>query len=398
VRVIIDGRQGYAWSGSLDDNVVLETLEEARDNASFSAPDEYQALATPADAASAPPVELDLWRDDVLRTSADDKVALALALEEASRAADPRIRGLRSASYGDSAVESAIVNSLGVEATSRRTVTSCFTLVLAGEGAGTQTGVGFSFGRSFADIDLNEAASMAAEKAVRMLGATQPKSRRLPVVLDPMVTSSLFALIGAALNGEAVLKGRSMFAGRDGEQVAAEHVTIVDDPTNPDAFGAGTYDAEGVPTRRTNLIAGGVLAGFLHNTYTARRSGGTTTGSAMRGGFKSTPGVGARALLVQPGSDTPDEILARAGDAVYVQSVQGLHSGANPVSGDFSVGAEGLMLRNGAFAEPVREVTIASTLQRILNDIVSIGSDVTWLPGGAAGMTLLLGEMTMSGS
>ena len=152
-----------------------------------------------------------------------------------------------------------------------------------------------------------------------------------------------------------------------------------------------------MPTRRVDLIAGGVLAGFLHNTYTGRRSGHGTTGSAVRGGFKSVPGTGARALFLETGPLSPEEILAAVPEALYVQSVSGLHSGTNPVSGDFSVGAEGLMVRGGAFAEPVREVTIASTLQRMLLEVAEVGSDLVWLPGGGAGQTILVIEMTMSG-
>jgi len=131
--------------------------------------------------------------------------------------------------------------------------------------------------------------------------------------------------------------------------------------------------------------------------HTAKRAGSTTTGSAVRGGFKSPPGVGARALHLVPGALGADEILASVDHGLYVQSVSGLHSGTNPVSGDFSVGAEGLMIRDGAFAEPVREVTIASTLPRMLLDLAEIGSDLAWLPGGAAGQTVLISEMTLSG-
>jgi PmbA protein len=377
--------------------VVASTLEEARDNAAFGAPDEWQAFATPDDVAAVDAPVLDLYRDDLLTVSTDDKVALALELERATRAGDPRIRGVEAASYGDAAIEAAIANSLGVEATSRRTSCSCVSYALAGEGVGTQTGYGFSAGRTFADLDLTVAARDAVDRAVRLLGATPPRSQRLAVVLDPLVTRSLLGILGAALGGEAVLKGRSMFVDRAGEDVAAPHVTLVDDPTVADAFGAATHDAEGVPTRRVPLIEGGVLRGFLHNVYTGRRSGAGTTGSAVRG-VKSTPGVGARALALVPGTRSPEEILAGTDAALYVQSVSGLHSGTNPVSGDFSVGAEGLMVRGGAFAEPVREVTIASTLPRMLQDLVEIGSDLTWLPGGAAGVTLVLGEMTLSGS
>jgi PmbA protein len=397
VRVISDHRQGFAWAGSLETSVVDETLDEARDNAAFAEPDEWNALPSPADFAAVAPADLDVWRDSLLAVPPDDKVELALELERATRAADPRVRGVEYAGYGDTAVEAAVASSRGVAATSRRTMCSCSSFAMAGEGGGTQTGYGFSAGRAFDDLDAADAASTAAERAVRLLGATKPRTERLPVVLDPLVTRPMLAIIGAALSGEAVLKNRSMFVGRDGEQVAAPAVTLRDDPTLPEALGAASHDAEGVPTRPVDLIAAGVLRGYLHNSYTGRRSGAATTGSAVRGGFKSTPGVGARALYLEPGPLGPQEIVASVPAALYVQGVSGLHSGTNPVSGDFSVGAEGLMVRDGEFAEPVREVTIASTIQRILLDVREIGSDLTWLPGGGAGMTLLVTEMTMSG-
>ena len=136
----------------------------------------------------------------------------------------------------------------------------------------------------------------------------------------------------------------------------------------------------------------------MHNAYTGRRSGAASTGSAVRGGFKTTPGVGTRALALVPGDRTQRELLADIGEGLLVLSVQGLHSGANPVSGDFSVGCEGLVVRDGVAAEPVREVTIASTLQRMLLDVVGVGSDLEWLPGGAAGLSLAIRDVTLSGA
>jgi PmbA protein len=404
VRVVVDGRQGFAWAGSLEPDVVAETLAEARDNAGFGSIDEHLGLPGPDDAAD-PGGErpfdrdtgLDLWRDALLAIPADDKVEMALQLERAVMAADPRIRGVRTVSYGDGASEMALANSLGVEATSRRTVCSVSALALAGEGVDTRTGYGFSVGREPSELDLDEAARMAVLRAVRLLGATQPKSRKLAVVFDPLVASSILGVISGALNGESVLKGRSMFATRLGEMVAGSHLSIVDDPTNPEAFGAAAYDSEGVPTRPVRLIENGKLARFLHNVQTGRRSGTGTTGSAVRAGYRSTPGVGARALHFEPGSAAPEELLRRAAGGLFVQSITGLHSGASPVTGDFSVGADGLMIRDGALAEPVREVTVASTFQRMLGDL-EVGNDLQWLAGGAAAITLLVPEMSMSGS
>lgn len=397
IRVIIGGCQGYAWAGSLDADVVLETLAEARDNAGFGTPDEHIGLATREEAASVGAVDgLDLWRDDLASITTEAKVALALDLERRALGLDTRVRGVESAEYGDSMVESAIANSLGLASAARRTTASCSVVTMAGEGSETRTAYGFSAGRTFGDLDPDQAARDAVERTVRILGGRKVPSAKLPVIVDPLVCTSLLGLYGAALNGEGIIKGRSMFAGRDGERVGGDAITLVDDPTEPRAFGASPFDSEGIPTRRTPLIVDGMLRGFLHNVYTGRRSGAGTTGSAVRG-FKSAPGVGARALRLTPGNRTLAELMSDAGEALYVQSVSGLHSGTNIVSGDFSVGAVGLMIRDGVLAEPVREVTIASTLQRILLDL-TVGSDEVWLPGSAVGVPLLVGEMALSGS
>ena len=395
VRVIVDHRQGFAYAGSLDTDAVAEALAEARDNAGFGTEDEYLGLPDPDGVA---PAILDLYREDLAGVPAEEKVSLALEVERATRAADSRIRGVETAEYGDAAVEAAIASSTGMRSTARRTVCSVYAYALAGEGPETQTGYGYDVGRHPDELDIGKASSMAAERATAMLGAKQPHSRKITVVLDPLVTASFLGVLSSALSGESVLKGRSMFADRVGESVAATIFTLTDDPTNPEAFGAAPYDAEGLATRRNELIHGGILHGFLHNTYTGRRSGTATTGSAVRGGFKSTPGVGSRALSLVPGDKTQEQLLAEVGDGLLVRSAIGLHSGANPVSGDFSVGVEGLMVRNGAVAEPVREATVASTLQRMLKDVTAVGSDLEWLPGGAAGVTLVIADVSLSGS
>ncbi len=397
VRVVRDGRLGYAWVGSLEPELLDATLVEARDNARFGAPDEWQGLATLADLHDAEPPTLELWRDELTHVETAAKVELALELEAATAAADSRVRGVESASYGDAAIDTAVASSLGIEAATRRTSCSCAAVALAGDGPETRTAYGFSVGRAFHDLDVAATAHDAASRAVRLLGARQARTQRVPVVFDPLVTGSLLGVVGGALNGEAILKSRSMFTGRDGEVVAAPHVTLVDDPTDPEARGATTHDGEGVPTRRTVLIADGVLRGELHNVYTGRRSARGTTGSAVRG-IGGPPGVGARALTLTPGPRSADEIIGSVREGLYVQSVSGLHSGTSPVSGDFSVGAVGLMIRNGAFAEPVREVTVASTMQRMLLDLAEVGADRRWLPGSAAGSTVLIGEMQVSGS
>jgi PmbA protein len=376
--------------------VVAETLAEARDNAAFGTVDEFLGLPEPDGVA---PVDLDLFRPELAAYPTSDKVELALELERATKAADSRIRGVEAAEYGDVIFEGAIASSAGIRTSSRRTVCSLWTTAMADDGRGTQTASGYSVARRPEDLDLTKAATDAAQRATRLLGAFKPPSRRLTVVLEPPVTATLLSVLSGVLSGMSALKGRSFLAGRVGEQITVPVLTLVDDPTEPEAYGSSRYDAEGLASRRTVLIEDGVLRCFLQNTYTARRSGlGASTANAVRGGFKSAPGVGSRALTLIPGDREHEHVLADVGDGLLVQSVSGLHSGVNATTGDFSVGIQGLMVRGGEVAEPVREATIASTLQRMLGDVLAVGSDQEWLPGGAAGVTLAIGEVTLSGS
>jgi PmbA protein len=395
VRVIVEGRQGFAYAGSLDEGIIADALREARDNARFASVDEAAGLA---DDDGVPAVALDLWDESLTELSEAAKVEMALELERRVRGGDPRVRQVASADYGDAAVEAAVATSNGLAAWTRRTVASLSVSAIAGQGTDSQTGVGFSAGRGPGDLDLDRAAADAIERATRLLGATKTRSGRFTVVLDPRVSTTLLAIVSSALSGEAVTKGRSLFAGRMGEEVAVPAVTLVDDPTDARAFGAATHDAEALACRRNVLIDGGVLRGFVYDSTAARRAGTASTASAVRGGYASTPVAGCRALVLAPGSLDADQILTEVSEGLYVQSVTGVHSGVNPVSGDFSVGAEGLLFRRGTLAEPVREVTIASTLQRMLQSLVAIGSDLEWLPGVAAGQTLAIEGMALSGS
>ncbi len=397
IRVVRDGRLGFAWAGSLDPEVIERTLAEARDNAEYATPDEHVRLAVPDGVAAA---TVDVWDAALPTVDTEAKVALALDTERRARGADKRIRQVDSVDYGDGMVEAALVSTTGIRATWRRTSGYVSASVIADDGAGSQTGGGYSVGRGFADIDPAVAVDDAVERAVRMLGATKGASGRLTAVFDRRVATTILGVISSALSGEAVIKGRSFFAGRLGESVADPMVTLVDDPTDVRAYAASAYDGEGLACRRNVLIDGGTLRQFLYDTESASRAGTTSTGSAVRGGFASTPGAGARALLLAPGSDGLDQsgVLAAVGEGLFIQSVTGVHSGVNPISGDFSVGVEGLMIRDGVLAEPVREITVASTLQRMLHSVVAIGADVEWLPGIAAGQTLAIADVQVSGT
>ena len=394
VRVIRDGKVGFAYAGLLDDTVIGEVLAEARDNASFGTTDEWAGLATPDGVV---PTSLTLWSDALASFPTEKKVAMATELERLTLARDKRVR-VDESNFTDVLAEAAVATSTGIAVASRES--GCYVVVstLADDGDETQTGFAYSVGRDPAELDLERAAREAVDRATRLLGATKPGTKRVTVVLDPFVTAQFLGIVGSTLNGEAVLKGRSLFADRLDDKVAAPFFTLVDDATNPLAYTASEVDGEGLATRRKALIENGVLRQFVHTSYSGRRAGVASTGNAVRGGFKGTPGCGCLALSIAPGTRPQADLVRDIRDGVLIQMVSGLHSGVNPISGDFSTGASGLLIRNGELAGPVKEFTIASTLQRMLNDVVEIGSDVEWLPMRAAGVSVVVDGLTMSGA
>lgn len=395
VRVIVDGRQGFASAGSLDPDIVAATLTEARDNARFSEADEFAGVAA-ADGVEA--VDIDLWSDDVLAMATDAKVELALQLERTVRGADPRITGVRTASFGDSSGAFALASTSGVRAASRSTSASIGVQALADDTDGrTQTGSAYDAARSPRSLDLDDVAARAVDQAVDLLGASKPASATVDLVLTPRLAATVFGLISGTLTGDRILKKRSPFVGRLGETVGSELISLFDDPTDPDSLGADSHDGEGLACRPNQLITDGVLDGFLYDAYNGRKAGTGSTGSAVRG-TRGLPSPGVQALHIAAGDGgSVDDLIASVDHGVLVFSLAGLHSGVNPVSGDFSVGLEGRMIRNGALAEPVAECTLGSTLQRLLLDVTAVGSEIDHLPSGVSAPGVVISGVMMSG-
>jgi PmbA protein len=399
VRVLREGAGGAtvgcAWAGSLETAAIAEALAEARENVRFASEDEYVALARPDGVAAA---SLALADDRVASTALDAKIQLAIELEQTVRGADSRIRQVQAATYSDYDADVAIASTTGIRAASRRTGAHLSVVAIAADEEASHTGWGLTAARSPAGLDPASAAADAVRRATMMLGAVKPASVKGVVVFDPRTAATLLAIVGGALSGDAVVRGRSFFADRVGESVAVDGFTLVDDPTDARHFAAAPYDGEGLASRRNVLIENGQLRGFVHDTVSARRAGTVSTAGAVRGALASSPSASCRALALAEGEFDQAELLRRVGHGVFIESLTGVHSGVNPISGDFSVGVTGRMIRDGALAEPIREATVASTLQRMLLEVVAIGADREWLPGLAAGQSLAIDGVTLSGT
>jgi PmbA protein len=393
VRVVRDQRQGYAWAADPSLEEVRDAVRRARENAALAEPDEYNGLPgfEPAD-----PMP-ELFRADTAEVSTDAKVRMALDLEQRTISIDPRVSKIDAAQVGDAVSRVAIASTAGVAAEYQRTDAWCVAVALAVEGEETQTGYSFKIARGLDELGPDAVAEEAVSRSIKLLGASKPPTAKVPVILDQFAATSFLGVLAGALNAESVLKGRSLFAEMVGQQVGSTLFTLVDDGRVTDGPGACPFDDEGVPSGRTELFGAGVLNGFLHDSYTARRTGGgqRSTGNAKRG-YRSAPGVGTSNFYLDAGESSFEELLARAEGGVLIMDVSGVHSGANPISGEFSVGATGLRIAGGALGEPLREMTIASTLPEMLAGITGVGDDLRFF-SSVGTPSILIGEMTLAG-
>jgi PmbA protein len=396
VRAWIGHRVGYAFGTDLSEDGVAAIAARATEAAGVADEDEFASPPEPAE------IEPLAGLDDPTTAdwSADQVAELALTVERTALAADPRIAGVEQAVYADSAELVSIASSAGVAGEYESSSCFAYLQALAEGDGGRETGLGFGLARGPGGLDPVAIGAEGAERALAMIGASKPASRACPVVFDPTVAASFAGLIGGALGANAVQRGRSPFAGRLQEELASDALALYDDGRDPDGAASSPFDGEGVPRRRLALIEGGRLRAYLYDTYTANREGGSSTGSASRHGYRSLPSVSASNLIVAPGTLDLQGLLAQAGNGVFVTDVAGLHSGVNPVTGVFSVGASGRAIRDGALAEPVREFTIAGNLVSMLGAVEAAGAEPRWVPFGGSVSTppLLIGELSISGS
>jgi PmbA protein len=379
VRAVRGGRLGYAFTADLSTSGVDRVLAEAAANLRASDFDPFVHL--PSAYAGPLPSIPGLWRPGVSTTRLEDKVRLALEAEKNALAVAD-IETVEETMYSDEEARIAVVSTLGVEAESEQSFCFVYVLALAGRDGDRQSGLGFSAGREPQELDPKRAGREAAEKARVLLGASPCPTGSYVVVFDREVAAALLFSIVQALSADAVQKGRSAFAGRLGEAVASPLVSLSDDGLEPEGMATNAFDGEGVPQQTTVLVDGGVLRSYLHDSYTAGKAGANalSTGNSSRGSYRSLPGVGVSNLVLQPGEGGLDELFARVGEGLYVESVAGLHSGVNAISGEISLGVNGRLIERGTVGRPVREVTIASDFLSLLRSVTDMAGDARWIP------------------
>ena len=323
------------------------------------------------------------------------KFELAAAVEDFAYSFSRKVTKVRKATYAEYTTEIAILNSTGLSHTDKYTIASLGVMAVAEDKGDSQMGWESDFSHAFKGLDSRGIGHTAARKAVMSLGARKIKSLSCPVVLDRETVADLLSILSPSFSLESVIKKKSSLAGKIGHKVFSPAVTIVDDGLNEKGAACFPFDGEGVKKRRIDLVSEGILQGHLSDTLYARKAKTSSTGNSLRTSLKFPPGVGVSNLSIEPGALSREDIIREAWDGLYITELVGVHT-ADPVSGDFSLGATGSRIERGHITYPVRGVAVSGNLFELFSRVAFVGCDHRFYgPWGAP--TVMLERMSVSG-
>ncbi|MCK5534050.1 TldD/PmbA family protein [bacterium] len=378
LRIFHGGRLGFAYSSDISDDGLRKMAGMAMDNIKSTARDEYNGLAEIEQKHKMKDIKIKgIYSSDLKQVSIDDKINSVKEMEKVALAYDKKIKKVLHSSYIDAQSRVSIINSLGMEKSYWSTYCSIGISAVAEENAEVQVGSHGQERISFDGLNFDQVAKKAAQKAVAILGAKKVKSQRSTVVFPSQIACSFLEIISNAFCADMKQKGKSLFKDKIGKKVSSPLITIIDDGTLSGGIATIPFDDEGVPPQRRILINKGILEGYLYDIYTARKDNTQSTGNANRNSFAGLPTPSPTNFFIEEGKITKKELIEKVKNGLYVINVMGMHM-VDPVSGDFSIGVEGLWIDQGVFSYPVRGITIAGNVLDLLNSIEEIGNDLVF--------------------
>ena len=394
VRVFFGKRSASTHSSDFSRAGLDRMLSSALELAKITSEDPFAGIPEQEQLGSIPG-NLDLYSTDVYSLPGPERISYARRAEKAALDTDPRIKNSDGGSFDAATGHKILANSQGFLGEYRRSYCSVSAVPIAqDENGAMQRDYWYSVARSLGRLESPEhVGKVAAERTLRRLGARKVKTQKVPIIFDPLVSTSILEHIFEGVTGDSVYRGASFLAGKLGQKIAASGVTVIDDGTMVGGFGTSPFDGEGIPTRRTVVIDQGVLSSYLLNTYTAKKLKLQTTGNASRG-LAGTPGIGPGNYFLQPGSRTPQELIGDVKDGLYVTEFMGM--GVNLVTGDYSRGASGMWISHGELAYPVEEITVAGNLKDMFMNISEVANDLEFR-GSVAAPTLRIDGLTVGG-
>lgn len=392
VRILKDKRLGFSFTTSLDEAAILRAVDSANEVAKYMPEDPYADLFS---FGSAVYPNLDSLDSKGLQVPIEQKIDLARRLEAECRKSDSRIQGVRAATFREVTYEIHMVDSNSEHVQHQGSLFTASISCRAEQDGDNQMGGDFGFSNFLDGLDVKDVARSAAHYATELLGAGTAPTMKCPAVIRNEVVAELVEFLAGSFSAEEIQKGRSMLAGKEGTRVFSEQVTLINDGLMPGGYASSPFDGEGVPSKTTTLVDGGFFSEALYDQYHARKLGKEPTGSAVRG-IKAPPSIGVSNLYLKKGRKTPTALMAGIKKGVLITNLMGVHT-ANPVTGDFSLGASGLLIENGKITKPVRGFAVAGNVLELFRRMTDIGNDMKQ-SGSIGAPSVRVSEISVGGT
>jgi len=397
LRGLMNGKMGYSYSERLDEESAELLVEQMAGSAAVTDSEDKQVIYAGSDEYQ----KVQVYNPALDEVPIADKIEFTRALEQAALDQDARVAAVNYCIYGESMGEVRILNTKGMDLYDKANLAYAYLSVVVKQDGDIKTGDAFVARNDFNKFSAKKLSEKAVQEALSLLGARSVPPGAYPVILRYDVAGDLLGAFGGIFSAEAVQKGLSLLKGKLHKPIASEQVSIIDDPFMEGGLASAPFDGEGVATRYKRVVDRGVLTTYLHNLKTAAKDGVESTGNASKPSYKATVGIAPSNFYIENGETSLESMMQKMGRGLLIIDVQGLHSGLNTVSGDFSLPAMGYMVEDGKIAYPVDQITIAGNYFALLKDVVTVGSDLTFgMPGAAyiGSPSLWIKSLSVSGA
>lgn len=391
VRIQKDGKVGYSYTEEFSSEAFKLIINEAIENSKIIEKEELAVFKNYEDI----PLDFEVYNPDLKLIKLDDKIQIAKDLEKYAYEADKRVKNVTMCTFLDTYYYYKIANSKGLNKEYESNAAMSYLSILVEENNDKRNAFDFIATRNFSEISAKTLAENAVKKAISLLGQNPIEAGQYPIVFDNEMSSALLDTFYGVFNAKLVQEGKSLLKGKMSEMIAVPQVTIVDDPRDKTGYDCAPFDGEGFPTQKTTLVENGKLVSFLHNTLTAEIDKVSSTGSASRS-YKSSLSISRSNLKLMPGTHKKTDLLAKNPKTVEIVSLAGLHSGANGISGDFSLSAEGYLYENGNNKGSLRQFIVSGNFFNLLKNIDMIADDFKYSSDSVGSASILVNGLTIS--
>lgn len=386
-------RIGYSYTEILDEDAIEMLVKKAKENVLAIENNDIQFIYE----GDKEYKEISTYHEELEDIPADKLINIAISMEKEAKKYCNKVESFSGCSVSYSSGKYGIINSKGLNLSNKSNLLTAYVVPIVKDLDKMYDGCGYVVAKSLNDVKPDKIAKMGVDEALSKIGGTSIASGNYKVIINNEAMVSLLSTFAGIFSGDAVQKGLSLLKDKEGEIIATDIVNLVDDPHLEDGLASVSFDDEGVATLKTYLIKNGKLNSLLHNLKTANKAGVKSTGNGFKSSYASPISVSPTNFYIEPGIDSLEEMTKKINKGLIITDFAGLHSGANSITGDFSLAAKGFYIEDGIKTHPVEQITVAGNFFTLLNNIEEIGSDLKFPMSSVGSPSIVIKELSIAG-